>query len=169
MFVADPQIIGEQDDRNWYNPLAIWDCDRFLGSTFSRAIAHTDPDVVNFMGDIMDEGSIANDDEYQRYIERFNNIFALPSQTKAMYIPGDNDIGGEGDDRVTKKKISRFRNTFNEEKILVVNGRNRFISCNMITKDFENVDTDTVDNYVNIALSHMSILLFPGQSMKTVR
>lgn len=168
LFVADPQILGEQDDQNWYSSFAIWDCDRFLRNTFKRAIAHSWPDVVSFMGDLMDEGSIANTDEYERYLERFQNIFILPMHTKAMYIPGDNDVGGEGEDRVTSKKLIRFRKAFNEEKTLIVNGRHRFISCNMITRDFINVDETSIDNYVNIALSHMSILSFPGLSMKTV-
>lgn len=30
MFVADPQILGETFDTNFYNPLAILDSDRYI-------------------------------------------------------------------------------------------------------------------------------------------
>ena len=49
-------------------------------------------------------------------------------KTKAIFVPGDNDIGGEGSDRVTKAKIERFQkhfpsqlmHTFREKAILEI-------------------------------------------------
>ena len=65
-----------------------------------------------YLGDLIDEGSIAIDDEYEEYTNRFFNIFPTGATKGAIYIPGDNDIGGEGVDRVTLKKISRFDEAF---------------------------------------------------------
>lgn len=168
LFVADPQILGEQNDRSWYSSWAIWDSDRFLRNTFRRAIAHSWPDAVCFLGDLMDEGSIASDEQHERYADRFRKVFPLPAHTRAIHAAGDNDIGGEGDDRVTGKKIARFANTFHEQNVVVLNKRHRIINCNMITRNFPDVDPETVDDFVNVAISHMSILSFPGLSMKTV-
>ena len=49
-------------------------------------------------------------------------------KTKAIFVPGDNDIGGEDGDRVTKEKVERFQkhfpsksvNTFSEKSILQI-------------------------------------------------
>lgn len=43
---------------------------------------HTRPDVIIFLGDIMDEGSKATDAEYQSYVERFDSIFYEKVYTK---------------------------------------------------------------------------------------
>lgn len=81
----------------------------------------------------MNDGSVCSDDEYQLLKKRFDSIFnlsghnsrvsryyiALVSFTnllftcqKVIYLPGDNDIGGEGSDRVTEEKIQRFNKNF---------------------------------------------------------
>ena len=40
------------------------------------------PNVVVFLGDLLDEGSIASAEEYQRYVGRFWSIFSVPRNTK---------------------------------------------------------------------------------------
>ena len=59
---------------------------------------------------MLDDGSECNDETFQSYVRRFKGIF----DTKALkiYVPGDNDIGGEGGDAVTAKKIKRFQQNF---------------------------------------------------------
>ena len=51
LFVADPQIIGNEDQNNalvtW---IAKWDSDRYLYKTFSWATYAYSPDVVVFLG-----------------------------------------------------------------------------------------------------------------------
>lgn len=76
LLVADPQILGETFDQNLYNNLAIFDNDRFLRSSYAQAIQHVRPDVVCFLGDLMDEGSVANYDQYNRYVQRFRLVFS---------------------------------------------------------------------------------------------
>ena len=55
---------------------------RYLRRTFQRAYNHIQPDVVIFMGDLLDEGSKASDDDYKQYYQRFRNIFNIPSHVK---------------------------------------------------------------------------------------
>lgn len=79
LLVADPQILGETFDENGYNSLAIFDNDRFLSSSYGNAIAHARPDAVIFLGDLMDEGSVATTEQYERYAKRFRKIFSAQS------------------------------------------------------------------------------------------
>ncbi|XP_060519626.1 uncharacterized protein LOC132697898 isoform X2 [Cylas formicarius] len=76
LFVADPQIIG-----NWnevfhpITPFSIYDSDRYLKKTFKYAQAFVKPDVIAFLGDLMDEAHIASDEDFYSYIRRIFNIF----------------------------------------------------------------------------------------------
>ncbi|KAK0043453.1 cell division control protein 1 [Biomphalaria pfeifferi] len=113
LLISDPQLIGIQDEIGFpVGMLARWDSDSFLRKTFSRVYEHTRPDVIIFLGDIMDEGSKATDAEYQSYVERFDSIFYEKVYTKTIVVPGDNDIGGEGSDFRTQFKVSRFEKHF---------------------------------------------------------
>lgn len=125
-------------------------------------------DVVCFMGDLMDEGSVATDEAHARYAERFRSIFATSSNVALMHIPGDNDIGGEGSDRVTDRKVKRFKNAFDEHSSIVMGNRYRLINTNMMTHTYPDISDAEIDDHINIVLSHMSILSYPGLSMKTV-
>lgn len=73
MLVADPQILGNENE----NFLARWDSDRFLFNTYGRAFQHTKPDNVVFLGDLMDEGSLADQQSFEKYLLRFCKIFFL--------------------------------------------------------------------------------------------
>ena len=42
---------------------------------------------------------------------------AYNGKTQAIFVPGDNDIGGEGSDRVTKEKIERFEKHFPSQQV----------------------------------------------------
>lgn len=111
LFVADPQILGNEDQDNAFITwIAKWDSDRYLYKSFSWATYAYSPDVVVFLGDLLDDGSESNDEAFKSYVRRFKGIF----DTKAVkiYVPGDNDIGGEGSDPVTAKKIKRFHQSF---------------------------------------------------------
>ena len=50
----------------------------------------------------------------------------------SIFIPGDNDIGGEGADRVTLKKISRFEQAFGE-------GKPTYSPCSFIGENMQGV------------------------------
>jgi len=65
---------------------------------------------------LLDEGSIASDDEYMTYIRRFHNVFRMPAATKNIFVSGDNDVGGEGFDTKQQWKIDRFKKQFEHSK-----------------------------------------------------
>lgn len=96
---------------NWLlGIITRWDSDRYLSKTFSWARYAYNPDVIVFLGDLMDEGSEGTDEEYRGYVKRFRNIY--DTSAVKIYVAGDNDIGGEGFDLVTAEKISRFKKNF---------------------------------------------------------
>lgn len=170
LFVADPQLLGETFDTNWYYRIANTDSDRYLRNTFGQAVTHSKPNVICFMGDLLDEGSIASDEAHARYAERFRSVFDASSSNGArhMHISGDNDIGGERSDYITDRKVNRFKSAFNEQSSLLMANRYRLINTNMMTHTYPDISDTEIDAYINILLSHMSILSYPGISMKTV-
>lgn len=170
LLVSDPQLLGETFDTMFYSDIAISDSDSYLRKTFSRASAFTQPDVVCFLGDLLDEGSVANDEEYKRYLKRFNDLFKTRPSVQTIHIPGDNDIGGEHKDHITSFKTKRFRDSFNESHTVLAHNRLQFFNINLLTHiypDFNETDSKT-NKFINIVLTHISVLSYPGLTMKTV-
>lgn len=62
-------------------------CSRHLSRTYRRALQHTTPDVICFLGDLMDEGSVATDVQYDEYFARFADIFTQPTADTLMVRP----------------------------------------------------------------------------------
>ena len=63
----------------------------------------------------MDEGSECTDEEFKTYVSRFKSIYN--NKAINIYVPGDNDIGGEGSDPVTDDKVQRFDKYFPSKDI----------------------------------------------------
>lgn len=65
-----------------------------MSKTFSSAVSHVKPDIVVFLGDLIDEGSKASDEEYDSYMERFRAMFYpakdLPVSGCSQYIVDNN-------------------------------------------------------------------------------
>lgn len=95
LFVADPQLLGHitADDR-LKSMIEIYDSDRHLAKTYRQAVAHSKPDIIVFLGDIFDEGSISNDQEFKETHLRFQKLFPIPRDSDTIFVAGDNDIGG---------------------------------------------------------------------------
>lgn len=51
---------------------------RYLEKTFSKALKYSQPHVIAFLGDLMDEGHIANAENFERYKRRLDSIFSMP-------------------------------------------------------------------------------------------
>lgn len=117
LLIADPQLIGENDEP-WYQSWAAqWDSDRYLRNTFLLANAYVRPNSTIFLGDLFDEGLSSTDEQFDRYVKRFNNIYQCEKMyktfgTQQIHISGDNDIGGEyfGDRTISLEK--RFEMNF---------------------------------------------------------
>ncbi|KJA28975.1 hypothetical protein HYPSUDRAFT_128265 [Hypholoma sublateritium FD-334 SS-4] len=96
LLIADPQII----DRNSYPQrgslsayLTRLIVDLNLRKNWHAAVKK-DPDVVVFLGDMMDNGrSATSDGEYERYFARFKDIFKMDQNISQYYIPGNHDVG----------------------------------------------------------------------------
>lgn len=171
LFVADPQILGETLDTNFYQGLAIFDSDRYLKKTFNQAIGHVRPNIICYMGDLMDEGSVASASEYIRYLDRFRQIYKTQELVELMHIPGDNDIGGERQDYVTEFKTNRFKQAFGDRSFLETNNMYRLVNVNLLTHkypDLNDGDGSDIGPLSNIILTHISMLSYPGQFTDTV-
>ncbi|CAO1402207.1 unnamed protein product [Diamesa serratosioi] len=169
LFVADPQILGEEyDERKFISRLANYDNDKHMERTYKQAVSHTHPHVIIFLGDLLDEGSIANDEKFQRYLKRFKETFPKPANTEIIYIPGDNDIGGEGTDNVKPSKVKRFKQFFDNKDKWKIKNKLNIYHINRITHEMpllvDNEEQETEENsgIFRIFISHFSILLVPG-------
>jgi len=114
LFVADPQLVGLRDEPPLLGVITRWDADKYLQLGFFHAVSYVRPDVVIFLGDLLDEGSVATDDEYMTYIRRFHNVFRMPTTVKSIFASGDNDVGGEGADSKQQWKVYRFTKHFEQ-------------------------------------------------------
>jgi predicted MPP superfamily phosphohydrolase len=151
LFVADPQLVGF-NDQAILRPLSRLDCDRYISKTFSYAVSHVDPDVIVFMGDLLDEGSTATDEEYETYVARFNSVFATDREgIRRVVIPGDNDVGGEGSERKTEQKIQRFNKHFvpNRQDKTTANSWVQVKDINFMTLNLDDQDRTIDENYIS--------------------
>ncbi|XP_055697564.1 metallophosphoesterase 1 homolog [Phlebotomus papatasi] len=162
LLVADPQLIGETFDTAFYNPIAIYDSDRYLKKTFREVLDHTRPQIIPFLGDLFDEGSVATNDEYSAYLRRFHHIFHTDSSIMKIYVPGDNDIGGENGEIVTPTKLNRFRSTFHTRHTYSRHNLH-FFEANRITREIPQPSTPPEPPYSaqkRFVVSHMSLLFY---------
>lgn len=140
LLVADPQLVGF-NDLALFGSLSRMDCDRYLRNNFNRAYNHVRPDVIVFLGDLLDEGSTATDNDYEIYVQRFQSVFQTPTPVQKIYIPGDNDVGGEGFDKKTTEKIQRFWQHFIEPE--EQQAGNNVVAANFV--DFYRMNLDFSD------------------------
>ncbi|XP_028406418.1 LOW QUALITY PROTEIN: metallophosphoesterase 1 homolog [Dendronephthya gigantea] len=96
LILSDPQMQGFQlEVSGIIGHITRWDACRYLKKTFAYALNQVKPDVVVILGDLLDEGYIASDDEFYQYKEWFEDIYRVPETVKRIHLAGDNDIGGE--------------------------------------------------------------------------
>lgn len=114
MLVADAQIQGYANEP--LGPLGYvtrHDADSYLSEAYKYIKNRERPDVVAFLGDLLDEGSLASTTEtqFQEYALRFLKLFPS-SDAQSIFVPGDNDIGGEGSEPLTHAKAASFELQF---------------------------------------------------------
>ncbi|KAL3284585.1 hypothetical protein HHI36_018742 [Cryptolaemus montrouzieri] len=163
LLVADPQITGHEQIGS-LSSLAQYDSDSFLKRTYLHAVNFVKPDITIFLGDLMDEGSTATNEEYNEYLTRFFDIFPKSGNTKQIWLPGDNDIGGEGFDRVTPLKMQRYQEAFDQADVLNFS-RVTFVKVNNMIhympkikekRDFYNT------SQIYFVISHMPLMFMPS-------
>ncbi|KAF8161226.1 Metallo-dependent phosphatase-like protein [Crassisporium funariophilum] len=96
LLVADPQILDQHSYPgrgallSWLTRIVV---DLNLRKNWHAAL-HKQPDVVVFLGDMMDNGRLSmSDEEYESYYERFRDIFKPDKDIPHHFIPGNHDIG----------------------------------------------------------------------------
>lgn len=159
LFIADPQIQGEMAVPAPLSYLLNWDSDRYLKSTFSVVMKHFKPDVLVYLGDLMDEGSISTMVQFHRYVKRLANIFDVDYQVLQVWTPGDNDIGGENEP-IRHDKLAEFDKVFQQPSVIYY--RNiTFFKVNAIIREYPQM-TDPEDIHqknFKIAVSHYPVTL----------
>ncbi|XP_063920022.1 uncharacterized protein Mppe isoform X2 [Zophobas morio] len=173
LLVADPQVLGERKEMfSFVTPFSIADSDFFLKKTYSWAYRFAEPDVVIFLGDLMDEGSIARDEEFFAYARRIYNVFtdSSPTAVKHIWLPGDNDVGGEEFDGITDQKMKRFHRAFPQPE-LIVHKNITFFKINRLILSIP-VFKEKRDFYdtskIFIGLSHLPLIFLPSPFVEKV-
>ncbi|XP_016985886.1 metallophosphoesterase 1 isoform X1 [Drosophila rhopaloa] len=168
LLIADPQILGNSYDRSSHSPLARYDSDRYLAKTFERALAFTQPHIIVFLGDLLDEGNIATAQEYKQYVQRFRRIYQNKKYKKRVHVPGDNDIGGENGDYISNSNQRRFENEFMSEDLFDYDNHLRFFKINRMLLDFTNPDRDNNADRLRIGVSHAPLLIGGGPLLRAI-
>ncbi|XP_062127889.1 metallophosphoesterase 1 isoform X2 [Drosophila sulfurigaster albostrigata] len=168
LLIADPQILGNSYDRSSHSPLARYDSDRYLQKSFERAISFTQPHIIVFLGDLLDEGNIATAQEYKQYVKRFKRIFQNKKFTKRVHVPGDNDIGGDNGDYISNSNQRRFENEFMSEDLFDYDNHLRFFKINRMLLDFTNPDKDNNADRLRIGVSHAPLLIGGGPLLRAI-
>ncbi|KAG8747119.1 hypothetical protein FRC10_002168 [Ceratobasidium sp. 414] len=120
MLIADPQVIDHRSypgRRLWFKTLTQFIVDSNLRKSW-RAAKRLYPDVVVFLGDMMDGGRYRMlDDEYDAYYSRFNDIFSSSKDIPKYYLVGNHDVGlGKSQAfsaRARQRYLSHFGGTTN--------------------------------------------------------
>jgi hypothetical protein len=184
LLVADPQLIGEENEGRFIGLFSRWDSDNYLHRNYKLARDHVMPHIVAFLGDIFDEGIQAQDIQYRRYAKRFTDIFEIPSKSdpsdiEYIFLPGDNDVGGEHE-AISPVKLKWFNLTFGdfEDPFLLRRGgwniqflkiwSMAFASNDAHQRFIEKVNSLTQDksNGLRIILSHMPFWRYTSKAFR---
>ncbi|XP_075992771.1 metallophosphoesterase [Anticarsia gemmatalis] len=141
LFIADPQIQGNYAVPTPLNYLFNWDSDRYLKSTFSVVMKKFKPDVLVYLGDLMDEGSIAPYKDFHEYVGRLLDIFEVDYEVTQIWLPGDNDIGGENEP-VRYEKLAEFEKSFQQPSVIYFRNISFYKVNGMTNKYPEGTDPD---------------------------
>ncbi|KLO20354.1 Metallo-dependent phosphatase, partial [Schizopora paradoxa] len=127
LLVADPQILDHRSypgRSGWLMSLSQFIVDLNLRKSWLVA-SRFEPDVVIFLGDMMDNGRLtSSDEEYDAYVARFKSTFKLRDpETKVYYIPGNHDVGLRSSDQFHPRRRQRYLANFGpfNERISIAN------------------------------------------------
>ncbi|XP_026314458.1 uncharacterized protein LOC113226144 [Hyposmocoma kahamanoa] len=154
LFIADPQIQGDTALPPPLSYLVNWDSDQYLKSTFSVVMRTFLPDVLVFMGDLMDEGSISTTAQFHNYAKRLFNIFDIQYPVTIVWLPGDNDIGGENEP-IRLDKIKEFAEVFKQPSVITYKNIS-FYKVDPILRNIPEKNTNENAN-ISIVVSHFPV------------
>eukprot|EP00095_Tigriopus_kingsejongensis_P010160 maker-scaffold575_size133042-snap-gene-0.36 protein:Tk10160 transcript:maker-scaffold575_size133042-snap-gene-0.36-mRNA-1 annotation:"metallophosphoesterase 1 isoform x1" len=107
MVLADTHLLGSRHG-HWFDQLRReWQMHR----AFQSAYALFQPELVLFLGDLFDEGQWCGPPEFNAYVQRFQDLFAVdPERTTVKVVAGNHDIGFHY--AVTPESNRRFEAAF---------------------------------------------------------
>ena len=173
LLVADSQIQGvKHEPEGVVGSIQRWDSDRFLHKSYKWAVGAYSINSVVFLGDLIDEGSETEDEMYGSYASRFHSIYPAWGH-QMIYIPGDNDIGGEGVDPVTLRKIDRFEEHFGpSSSVYSISGQVDIVPVSRLTEhgsyNLTQKPSLLTTTKVVLAISHVPVLPLNGRFAEKV-
>ncbi|KAI9067104.1 hypothetical protein FKP32DRAFT_1530643, partial [Trametes sanguinea] len=113
LLVADPQLRDLSTSRRiGFSTLRQYTLDLALKRHWHFA-SRTHPDAVIFLGDILASWRlIRTDEEYERNLRKFREIFHLHPGVTSYYVPGNNDVGLNIEPSAAREARSRFTTHF---------------------------------------------------------
>lgn len=142
---------------------------RYLSKTYQHSLHFCKPHIISFLGDLLDEGSIATPSDFQEYSKRFHQIYTVPEGIQLIHIPGDNDIGGENGEYISNSNIRRFEAEFKcHQDVFDHQNFLRFFKINRMTFEYTNPEPSTNHQRLRIALSHAPILIGGGPLLRSI-
>jgi metallophosphoesterase superfamily enzyme len=61
--------------------------------SFQTAMFLLKPDAVFFLGDLFDEGQWGSEEQFKKYVNRFEELFYVPKTIKRFTVVGNHDVG----------------------------------------------------------------------------
>lgn len=114
LLIADPHIdqcshASRGPSPSWLTRLVV---DLNLRKNWLASLQHK-PDVIVFLGDMMDNGRhLMSDEEYETYYQRFKNIFKEERNVPQYFIPGNHDIGLDFSPSFSPHAYARYTSHF---------------------------------------------------------
>ncbi|KAK9878675.1 hypothetical protein WA026_023123 [Henosepilachna vigintioctopunctata] len=80
---------------------------------FQTSLHLLQPELVFVLGDIMDEGFYCSLQDFDKYVSRFKQLFAVPKNTKLYTVVGNHDIGFHNEIKSSRNQmfITAFNST----------------------------------------------------------
>lgn len=114
MILADTHLLGSREG-HWLDRLRReWMMER----SFQTAMTIHHPQVVFFLGDLLDEGKWCSNEEFAQHVKRFNKMFEVPSDTVVHAVAGNHDIGFHY--MITDYNRRRFSKAFSTSPVQMV-------------------------------------------------
>ncbi|XP_015789816.1 metallophosphoesterase 1-like [Tetranychus urticae] len=149
MVLTDVHLLGKRKGHPVDQFVREWE----MSIAFQTAVKLRQPEMIIFLGDLLDEGLTVDQEDFNKYVERFNRTFPMTEETKKIFIVGNHDIGFH--DRVAAYPIlrKRWEKAFNSSlaDIMTVKGI-KFITINSMAIEGDGLDLvrETKENLLRV-------------------
>ncbi|KIM22047.1 hypothetical protein M408DRAFT_333100 [Serendipita vermifera MAFF 305830] len=151
LVLADTQVLDDHSlpsVSRFFRPLVRFVVRNYLRKGW-RAAQTLKPDGVLFLGDMISGGRYARDDEeYDAFVDKFREIFTLPTGLSTYYVVGNNDVGLGHSMQFSQRARSRFRSSFHTEPNRVVTFGNHSLvlvdAPGLVEEDYRRVNENKI-------------------------